>query len=152
MTISPGFLLLVAPILAAQSVPKTDKPAQAAATQPAPEPSVSDAGIIKLVPYKPTLSREPFLTLSDAGAAAGGDLVDDLAVKGQFKRDGKVFAIIADSRGNTRWLAIGYKFKDGELVAIDDKSVTFHQWDPNSTNKSVYRKVVKSFKREEAKR
>ena len=152
MKITPTLLLLLAPALFAQGAPKTDKPVQAVAGQAAPEPSASDAGIIKLVPYKPTLSREPFLTLSDAGAAAGGDLVDDLAVKGRFVRDGKVFAIIADSRGNTRWLPIGYKFKDGELVAIDDKSVTFHQWDPNSTNKSVYRKVVKSFKREEAKR
>lgn len=152
MKITPTLLLLLAPALFAQGAPKTDKPVQAVAGQAAPEPSASDAGVIKLVPYKPTLSREPFLTLSDAGAAAGGDLVDDLAVKGRFVRDGKVFAIIADSRGNTRWLPIGYKFKDGELVAIDDKSVTFHQWDPNSTNKSVYRKVVKSFKREEAKR
>ncbi len=147
-----SLFMLVMPALAAQGATKADKPAQAPAGQVAPEPSAVDAGIIKLVPYKPTLVREPFLTLSDAGAAAGGDLVDDLAVKGQFKRDGKVFAIIADSRGNTRWLPIGYKFKDGELVGIDDKSVTFHQWDPNSTNKSVYRKVVKSFKREEAKR
>ncbi|MBI3132710.1 MAG: hypothetical protein HYZ13_15450 [Acidobacteria bacterium] len=150
MKITPTLLLLMTPALFAQGAPKGDKPASAG--QAAPEPSATDAGVIKLVPYKPTLSREPFLTLSDAGAAAGGDLVDDLAVKGRFVRDGKVFAIIADSRGNTRWLPIGYKFKDGELVAIDDKSVTFHQWDPNSTNKSVYRKVVKSFKREEAKR
>ncbi|HJW34921.1 MAG TPA: hypothetical protein VJ505_16345 [Holophagaceae bacterium] len=146
MKIPYTLLLVMAPALMAQGAPKAEKPA------PAQEPAAADAGIIKQVPYKPTLAREPFLTLSDAGAAAGGDLVDDLAVKGQFKRDGKVFAIIADSRGNTRWLPIGYKFKDGELVAIDDKSVTFHQWDPNSTNKSVYRKVVKSFKREEAKR
>ncbi len=148
MKIPSTLLLLMAPALMAQATPKTGKTAPA----PAQEPAAADAGIIKQVPYKPTLSREPFLTLSDAGAAAGGDLVDDLAVKGRFVRDGKVFAIIADSRGNTRWLPIGYKFKDGELVAIDDKSVTFHQWDPNSTNKSVYRKVVKSFKREEAKR
>ncbi len=146
MKIPYTLLLVMAPALMAQGAPKADKAA------PSQEPAAADAGIIKQVPYKPTLVREPFLTLSDAGAAAGGDLVDDLAVKGQFKRDGKVFAIIADSRGNTRWLPIGYKFKDGELVAIDDKSVTFHQWDPNSTNKSVYRKVVKSFKREEAKR
>lgn len=149
MKIPSTLLLLLAPALMAQATPKAGKTAPAPAAQ---EPAAADAGIIKQVPYKPTLSREPFLTLSDAGAAAGGDLVDDLAVKGRFVRDGKVFAIIADSRGNTRWLPIGYKFKDGELVAIDDKSVTFHQWDPNSTNKSVYRKVVKSFKREEAKR
>jgi len=149
MKITPAILLLLAPVLAAQGAPKADKPA---AAQAAPEAPATDAGIIKQVPYRPTLVREPFLTLSDSGAAGGGDLVDDLAVKGQFKRDGKVFAIIADSRGNTRWLSVGYKFRDGELVAIDDKSVTFHQWDPNSTNKSVYRKVVKSFKREEAKR
>lgn len=141
-------LLSASPFLLAQG-----KPAEPAKPAPAaPEgASAADAGLIKQVPYRPTLSREPFQTLSDATSTSGGDLLDDLAVKGQFKRDGKVFAIIADSRGNTRWLPIGYQFKDGEIVAIDDKSVTFNQWDPNSTTK-FKRKVVKSFKREEAKR
>jgi hypothetical protein len=139
-------LLSAAPLLLAQG-----KPAEPAKPAAPAEGQVTDAGLIKQIPYRPTLSREPFQTLSDAVKSTDGDLLDDLAVKGQFKRDGKVFAIIADSRGNTRWLPIGYQFKDGEIVAIDDKSVTFNQWDPNSTTK-FKRKVVKSFKREEAKR
>lgn len=139
-------ILLFAPTLVAQGAVKDSKTPAPAAEAPA-----TDAALIKQVPYRPTLTREPFQTLSDSGSASGGDLLDDLAVKGQFKRDGKVFAIIADSRGNTRWLPVGYQFKDGEIVAIDDKSVTFNQWDPNSTSK-FKRKVVKSFKREEAKR
>lgn len=148
MTIRSSFLLLAVPALLAQAAPK--KGEQPAA--PAQEQGAPDAGLIKQVPYRPTLTREPFLTLSDGGTTGTGDLLDDLAVKGYTKRDGKLFAIIADSRGNVRWLPIGYKFKDGEIVAIDETSVTFHQWDPNSSNRSVFRKVTKSFKREETKR
>lgn len=148
MTIRSSFLLLAVPALLAQAAPK--KAEQPAA--PAQEQGAPDAGLIKQVPYRPTLTREPFLTLSDGGTTGTGDLLDDLAVKGYTKRDGKLFAIIADSRGNVRWLPIGYKFKDGEIVAIDETSVTFHQWDPNSSNRSVFRKVTKSFKREETKR
>lgn len=147
-TIRLGGLFLAATALMGQKAGKKPEPAPA----PAQEPAAPDAGLIKQVPYRPTLSREPFLTLSDGGAASGGDLLDDLAVKGYTKRDGKLLAIIADSRGNVRWLPIGYKFKDGEIVAIDETSVTFHQWDPNSSNRSVFRKVIKSFKREETKR
>jgi hypothetical protein len=51
-----------------------------------------------------------------------------------------------------RTLPIGFRFRDGELVAINDKSVTFHQWDPSSTNTKIFRTVVKTFKREEGKR
>jgi len=148
MTFRSSLLLLAAPVLLAQGAPKKPEPPAA----PAAETAAPDAGLIKQVPYRPTLSREPFLTLSDGGVTGTGDLLDDLAVKGYTKRDGKLFAIIADSRGNVRWLPIGYKFKDGEIVAIDESSVTFHQWDPNSSNRSVFRKVTKSFKREETKR
>ena len=148
MTFRSTLLFLAVPALMAQGTSKKPEPAAA----PAQEAAAPDAGLIKQVPYRPTLSREPFLTLSDGGATGTGDLLDDLAVKGYTKRDGKLFAIIADSRGNVRWLPIGYKFKDGEIVAIDESSVTFHQWDPNSSNRSVFRKVTKSFKREETKR
>jgi hypothetical protein len=49
-------------------------------------------------------------------------------------------------------LPIGFKFRDGVLVGVDDKSVAFHQWDPSSTNTKVFRTLVKIYKREEAKR
>ena len=149
MTIRVSLLLLAVSALMAQAPAK--KP-EAPAPQQAQDAAAPDAGLIKQIPYRPTLTREPFLTLSDGGATGTGDLLDDLAVKGYTKRDGKLFAIIADSRGNVRWLPIGYKFKDGEIVSIDETSVTFHQWDPNSSNRSVFRKVTKSFKREETKR
>jgi hypothetical protein len=134
--------------LAAQA-PKA--PAQAASSAQPAAPQ-EDVAAVKQVPYQPTVSREPFQVLGDSTAGKGGDYVDDIAVKGCLRKEGKLFAIISDSRGNVRWLEVGYRFKDGMIAAIDDKSVTFHQWDPNSTNTNVFRKVVKTFKREEAKR
>jgi DNA/RNA-binding domain of Phe-tRNA-synthetase-like protein len=47
---------------------------------------------------------------------------------------------------------VGYKFRDGEIVSIDEKGVTFRQWDVNSTVRTAFRTIVKSFKREEGKR
>ena len=79
-------------------------------------------------------------------------MVDDIAVKGRVASGGTVRAVVSDARGNIRMLPIGYRFRDGVLVAIDDKSVTFHQWDPSSTNSKIYRTIVKIYKREEAKR
>jgi hypothetical protein len=46
---------------------------------------------------------------------------------------------------------VGFKLRDGEIVAIDDHGVTFHQWELNTTNRSAYRTVVKKFKNEETK-
>lgn len=149
-------MLLVGFPLVAQDAKGAKAPAAAPQAAPAQAPAApadaNDIAVVKQVPFQPTVTREPFLVLGDSSKKDTGDYVDDIAVKGQLKKDGKVFAIVSDSRGNVRWLEIGYKFKDGMIAAIDDKSVTFHQWDPNTSNQNVFRKVVKTFKREETKR
>ena len=117
-------------------------------TQPTPEDLVAR----KAIPYRPTINRDPFSAPSDAEPTKRGDLVDDIAVKGIIKREGKFFAVVTDSRGNVRFLPSGYKFRDGEIVGVDDKAVVFHQWDPNSTVKTQYKTITKTFKREEGKR
>ena len=116
--------------------------------QPTPEDLVAR----KAIPYRPTINRDPFSAPSDAEPSKRGDLVDDIAVKGIIKREGKFFAVVTDSRGNVRFLPSGYKFRDGEIASVDDKAVTFHQWDPNSTVKTQYKTITKTFKREEGKR
>lgn len=118
------------------------------------EPQVSPEDLVarRAVPYRPTINRDPFSVPSDAEPSKRGDLVDDIAVKGIIKREGKFFAVVTDSRGNVRFLPSGYKFRDGEIVSVDDKAVTFHQWDPNSTVKTQYKTITKTFKREEGKR
>ncbi|BDU76552.1 hypothetical protein [Mesoterricola sediminis] len=103
-------------------------------------------------PYRPALQRDPFAAPSDAEQRNRGDLVDDIGVKGMVVSNGKPMAVVTDGRGNVRMLPIGYRFRDGELVAVGEKSVTFRQWDPNTTNTKVFRTVVKTFKREEGKR
>lgn len=118
------------------------------ATQLSPEDLVAR----RAVPYRPTIIRDPFSAPSDAEPSKRDDLVDDIAVKGIIKREGKFFAVVTDSRGNVRFLPTGYKFRDGEIVNIDDKAVIFHQWDPNSTVKTQYKTITKTFKREEGKR
>ena len=107
---------------------------------------------VRATPYHPTLQRDPFSAPSDADQTSKGDMVDDIGVKGMVVSNGKVLAVVTDARGNVRTLPIGYRFRDGELVAVNDKSVTFHQWDPSSSNSKIFRTVVKTFKREEGKR
>jgi len=107
---------------------------------------------VRATPYRPTLVRDPFAAPSDSEQTNKGDLVDDIGLKGVVISSGKPMAVVTDSRGNIRMLPVGYKFRDGELVGISDKSVTFHQWDPASTNTRIFRTVVKTFKREEGKR
>jgi hypothetical protein len=135
---------------------KGDKPGTAASVAtPAPadaSPSQDELIQVKQIPYLAALKRDPFSAPTDVEQASKGDLVDDIGVKGWLKSGGVSYAVVSDSRGNTKKLPIGYKFRDGEIVAIDEKSVTFHQWDISSTNRSVYRTVVKTFKREEGKR
>jgi Tfp pilus assembly protein PilP len=126
--------------------PATTGPAPAAA--PVPE----DVAIIKATPYKPVIQRDPFATPRDDRPTDAQDLLDDISVKGVLRRDGKNFAIISDSRGNVRWLPVGHRFKDGEIAAITDSAVIFHQWELNTTNRSVFRTVTKTFKREEGNR
>lgn len=123
------------------------KPAEAA-----PAPAAEDVAIIKATPYKPAIQRDPFSAPRDERPADALDLLEDIAVKGMIRKDGKNFAIVSDSRGNVRWLPVGHRFKDGEITAITDKAVTFHQWEVNTTNRSVFRTITKTFKREEGKR
>jgi len=145
--------------LGAQGPPPAGKPAAPAPPSVAtPEQSaqgaVSTQDLTAMVatPYRPTLVRDPFATPTDAEQGNKGDLVDDIAVKGRVVSAGQAKAVVSDARGNIRMLPIGFKFRDGELVAIDDKTVTFHQWDASGTNTKVFRTVVKIYKREEAKR
>ena len=123
-------------------------PAPAGPAPAAPE----DVAIIKATPYKPVIQRDPFATPRDDRRTDAQDLLDDISVKGVLRRDGKNFAIISDSRGNVRWLPVGHRFKDGEIAAITDSAVIFHQWELNTTNRSVFRTVTKTFKREEGNR
>lgn len=116
------------------------------------QPTREDLVARKAIPYRPTMVRDPFAASSDAEPSKRGDLIDDIAVKGIIKREGKFFAVVTDSRGNVRFLPSGYKFRDGEIVSVDDKAVVFHQWDPNSTVKTQYKTITKTFKREEGKR
>jgi len=130
------------------------KPSPVATPAPAPVASnlEDELLVVKPVPYHPNLVRDPFKTPTDLENNRQGDLVDDIGVKGYTVQNNKVLACVSDSRGNIRWLPVGYKFRDGEIVAIDAKAVTFHRWDMNSTNRSVYQTVVRPFRREEGKR
>ena len=128
-----------------------DKAAPAAAGESAPA-AIEDVAIIKATPYKPAIHRDPFSAPRDDRPADALDLLEDIAVKGMIKKDGKNFAIVSDSRGNVRWLPVGHRFKDAEITAITDKAVTFHQWELNTTNRSIFRTITKTFKREEGKR
>ena len=136
----------VPPAKAAPAVPSVAVPA------PAATPAADDLLTINATPYRPTLVRDPFATPTDAEQGSRGDLVDDIAVKGRVVSEGKTFAVVSDARGNIRTLPIGFKFRDGVLVGIDEKSVTFHQWDAGTANSKIFRTVVKIYKREEAKR
>jgi len=129
-------------------------PASAVATPTTPDALLTQEELIqvKKVPYLATLNRDPFSAPTDLEQSNKGDLVDDIGVKGWLKSGGVAFAVVTDSRGNVRKLPVGYKFRDGEIVSIDDKSVTFHQWDVSSTNRSTYKTIVRTFKREEGKR
>jgi len=111
-----------------------------------------DVAHLKGPPYKPTIRRDPFSAPRDERPADALDILDDIAVKGMIQKDGKNFAIVSDSRGNVRWLPVGHRFKDAEITGISDKAVTFHQWEMNTTNRSIFRTITKTFKREEGKR
>lgn len=143
-----------APPPAAPAAAKATAPAPVAVPvpPPAPELNANELMVFNPTPYRPALVRDPFATPSDAGQTNKGDFVDDMAVKGRVVANGKAMAVVSDARGNIRWLPVGYRFRDGELVAVGDKTVTFHQWDASSTNTKIYRTVVKIYKREEGKR
>ncbi|WP_257303518.1 pilus assembly protein PilP [Geothrix campi] len=135
-----------------KSAKPAEAPAEKVAEAPVSEPPAQDVAVIKITPYKPTIQRDPFATPRDDRPADALDLIDDISVKGMIRKDGKNFAIVSDSRGNVRWLPAGHRFKDGEISSITDKAVTFRQWDVNTTNRSVFRTITKTFKREEGKR
>lgn len=135
--------------------PAKETPASAPAEVPeaqAAPPAPEDPVVSKAVPYKPQISRDPFLSPNEDAPNRKGDLVDDIGVKGYTKKGGRYFAVVSDKRGTIRELPVGYKFRDGEIAAIDEKAVTFRQWDVNSTVRTAWRTIVKSFKREEGKR
>jgi len=115
-------------------------------------PSPEDLIAQRATPYKPAMLRDPFQSPTEVDTAKGGDMVEDISVKGVIRKEGKTLAVVADSRGIVRWLPVGFKLRDGMIAAIDDKSVTFHQWDVNSTVQTAFRVVKKTFKREEAKK
>ena len=127
-------------------------PAGSNPTAAPPAAPTEDVAIVKAVPYRPVMQRDPFATPRDERPVDAQDILDDIAVKGMIRKDGKSFAIISDSRGNVRWLPVGHRFRDAEITAITDKSISFHQWELNTTNRSVFRTVTKTFKREEGKR
>ncbi len=146
-------------LLSAQTpAPKGAKPAAAPTQPPTATPAgqaadaADDITVIKMVPYQPTLKRDPFATPSDDSTKSQGNLVEDIAVKGVVRgNDGKFLAVIVDSHGKSTFVPVGFRLRDGEIVGIDARSVTFHQWELNTTNRSAYRTVVKTFKNEEAK-
>ena len=160
-------LALSLPLLAqAPGKPKVEPKAEqtakgkaAPASAATPEPLSANQGInpddlmmVHATPYHPTLQRDPFSTPTDADQTNKGDSVEDIAIKGRVVSRGKAMAVVSDARGNIRMLGPGFRFRDGELISVDEKSVTFHQWDASGTNMKAYRTVVKTFKREETKR
>ncbi len=144
--------------LCAQGTPPKEGPKGRAESVATPALSANqginpdDLIAVRATPYRPTLQRDPFSAPTDAEQTNKGDMVDDIGVKGMVVSNGKVLAVVTDARGNVRSLPIGYRFRDGELVGVNDKAVTFHQWDASSTNTKIFRTVVKTFKREEGKR
>ena len=142
-------------ILAA-SVVLSGQPAVSGANAVPPAASTvgpfDDVALMTAVPYKPSVRRDPFSAHRDERSIDTLDLLDDISVKGMIRKDGKDFAIIADGHGTVRWLPVGHRFKDAEITAISDKAVTFHQWEMNTTNRSVFRTITKTFKREEGNR
>ncbi len=135
--------------------PQTANPATTETTDPSTpkEPAASsELVVIAKIPYVSTLQRDPFASPTDNREETRQETVDEVGIKGQISVKGKQFLVVSDSSGKTKLLQVGYKFRDGEIIAIQPGSVTFRTWDPNSTNKSVFKNVTKSFKREEGKR
>lgn len=125
---------------------------QAPQTKPETPPPPVNITEIKIVPYNPSVRREPFKALGDTRKVGDLDIIDDLAVKGYMHKDGKSYALVADSGGRIGEVMVGKQYKDGVIMAIDSKGVTFHQWDPSSPNRKIFKVVVKTYKREESTR
>lgn len=150
--IRPVPFLLLALAFTGISAQEPAKPAETTADGKPAGPTPEDLIAQRATPYRPSMTRDPFQSPTEIDGAKGGDVVDDISVKGVVRKEGKILAVVSDSRGIVRWLPIGFKFRDGMIAAIDDKSVTFHQWDVNSSVQTAFRVVKKTFKREEAKK
>ncbi|MBS1784904.1 MAG: hypothetical protein JST24_05705 [Acidobacteria bacterium] len=147
--------------LSAQAPKAAAKPAAPAATPDASAANAAgqataaaadDITVITPIPYAPTLKRDPFAVPNDDASKSQGNMVEDIAVKGVVRgNDGKFLAVIVDSHGKSTFVPVGFRLRDGEIVSITPQGVTFHQWELNTTNRSVYRTVVKTFKNEEVK-
>src|SRR5512145_680992 len=92
-----AFLSLAAQQPAAKAPVAPAVPAPAAGTSAALEEELL---VIKATTYQPKLIRDPFSAPTDVENASKGDLIDDIAVKGRIVSNGKVLAVVADSRGN----------------------------------------------------
>ena len=136
----------------AQGAPAKASPGSVATPVQTLAPVADDMLLARATPYQPTLLRDPFSAPTDAEQTNKGDLVDDIGVKGIVVANGKMYAVVTDARGLNRTLPVGFKFRDGELTAISEKGITFHQWEMGTTNTRVFKTVVKTFKREEGKR
>ncbi len=135
-----------APAPAAQDAATANAAGQAIAA------AADDITVITPIPYAPTLKRDPFAVPNDDASKSQGNMVEDIAVKGVVRgNDGKYLAVIVDSHGKSTFVPVGFRLRDGEIVSITPQGVTFHQWELNTTNRSVYRTVVKTFKNEEVK-
>lgn len=137
----------------AQPVAKPETTASPQSTPPASPVDPMDETLEHVkFPYRPALVRDPFSSPTDNVDKTRTESIDEIAVIGRLVSKGKAVAIVLDSRGKTRMLPVGYRFKDGEIVAISDKAVIFRQWDPMSTNRARTKSVEKLFKREEGNR
>lgn len=149
------FPLAMSALVMAANPPTKAKQASVATPQPAAQEGMAEEELIQMraTPYKPRLDRDPFKSPTEAPAEMlRPDLIEDVAVKGKVFSSGKILAVVSDSHGNIRWLPVGHRFKDGVITSIDEKSVTFQQWDPNAPSTRHFKTVVKTFKREEGKR
>lgn len=140
------------PAKTAHPKPQTPAPAPTAAVTPSPDAQQDELIQARKIPYRATLKRDPFGTMSDGTKRIQTDSIDETGVLGRLVVQGKPSAIILDSMGKTKFVQVGYQFSDGVLAAIDNQSVTFHQWDPGSTNRSKFKTIIRPFKREEGKR
>lgn len=104
---------------------------------------------VQATPYRPSQARDPFATPQHERATDGQDLLDDLSLKGWMRVGGRPYIVVSDRGGHVRWLTVGHRFTDAEIVAITESSVTFRQWDPHNSRRTAIRTIVKSFKREE---
>jgi hypothetical protein len=106
----------------------------------------------QLVDFRTSLNRDPFSPPTSNTNNNESFLIDEITIQGRIVVRKKSFALILDPYQNVREIPVGFKFLDGELIAVTENAIIFTQWDANSTNRSAQRTVTKPFKREEEKR